>query len=179
MKSLLLPLLAALALPTGINAEITNLKDSYIQQEILKDEKLSNCTKLAKELQYIEPYKTFIYVDNSSKVWEIYFSALEPYKDNKFDCERYQVGVIGNEYAYSYRKRNLKFFDSHTENINTVNNLYTYENQKLFLYTKNDYFNDIQKKELKDFTCEFAVNQFSVPTIKELTIKNCIEFRSK
>ena len=179
MKSLLLPLLAALALPTGINAEISNLKDSYIQQKSLKVEKLSYCTKLAKEAQY-RFEDNFIYVDNSDKVWEVNFFSKYPYQDKRFNCRKYQVGVIGKEYKYSEVERYLKLFNRKNWDYKwVVKTLHIYENQKLIRYSQADKY-DIVRSVLKKFNCDQTYIKYGATSKeKELAIKNCVEFRSE
>ena len=64
MKRLLLPLLAALALPTAVNAEITNDYILKVEQstKLFTEGKFSEMTKICEELLEIAPEYDFGYV---------------------------------------------------------------------------------------------------------------------
>ena len=64
MKRLLLPLLAAIALPTTVNAEITNDYILKVEQstKLFSDGKFSEMTKICEELIEISPELDFGYV---------------------------------------------------------------------------------------------------------------------
>lgn len=177
MKSLKILLIFALALPIAGYTETKNLKDSYFQQESLKDKKLSYCTNLAKKIQYTKPY-TYYYIDNAKSVWYVRFLNLYPYGLNKFKCKFFKVGKIGEQYLYRYRDFAAKIYPSRSLDDSIVTRLFTYENDKLIEYYQNSKNKEISRTELATFDCDKIINRFLPDERSKIYKKNCFEFRS-
>lgn len=177
MKSLKILLIFALALPIAGNTETKNLKDSYFQQESIKDKKLSYCTNLAKKVQYTKPY-TFYYIDKAESVWNVRFLNLHPYGSNKFECKFFKVGKIGEEYVYRYRDYVRKLYPDQGSSDSIITKLFAYENEKLIRYSQSSKTNKISRIELETFDCDKITSRFLPEERSKIYKKNCLEFRS-
>ena len=114
MKRLLLPLLAALALPTAVNAEVTN--DYILKAEQFKklfsERKFSEMTKICEELLEISPEFDFGYVCKGialgfvSKNKRKSREALKNFtKAIAIDPENYEAYFLRGKLQFTMRRR--------------------------------------------------------------------------
>ena len=133
MKSLLLTLLAALALPTGINAETVNLEcavkfTDWVVREDLKEE---------------DQYMLYIDIDTKKQ----YSTVRRPR-----GIKDYVVISTKNFYLLNFKDDKKKYMGESIE-INRINGSFTYASMDLRYEKGSDYFNQgsyekvIQNKE--------------------------------
>ena len=114
MKRLLLPLLAALALPTAVNAEITNDYLLKVNQatKLFSESKYSEMTKICEELLEIAPEYDFGYVCKGialgfvSKNKRKSREALKNFtKAIEIDPENYEAYFLRGRLQFTMRRR--------------------------------------------------------------------------
>ena len=126
MKRLLIPLIAALTLPTAVNA---NLIDEYRQQE----SKGNKCNFMAENYQWINFYEgDYFYIDYN-RIIEVEEASLW----NGYQAICKQIGILNQEYRYT---TSVNYSDRQ------VTTLSRFENDNLVIYHKNRYGNGEVKK---------------------------------
>ena len=89
MKSLLLPLLAVLALPTAVNA---NLKNEYYEEKSSRKQYLDTCKKLSAKAQFGKYWFKVYYIENQN----VYLAMTKV-----SNCEWGHVGIINQNFKIS------------------------------------------------------------------------------
>ncbi|MEC7136945.1 MAG: hypothetical protein VXW51_04240 [Pseudomonadota bacterium] len=132
MKRFLIPLLAALALPTDVNA---NLINEYNQQQNTIKKKEATCRYLIKNIEWDGGSRRWYYVQNNKVIkiknpWN--FPSQQPNP-----CFYFQIGIINQEYQYKSNDFNDALNKSREEYNRTINTFSRYENGVLVIYNKN------------------------------------------
>ena len=122
MKRLLLPLLAAIALPTAVNANA--LMDQFNEQELEKE----RCRYLISNIQWEDMIGNDWHIIENNKVIYIYspYNYPQSYPES---CSYQQKGIINQNYQY---KQN---YTNGTSRIITTYS--TFEKGRLVIYKKN------------------------------------------
>ena len=139
MKRFLIPLLAALALPTAVKAEtalIANIRDQYKNEKARQKRHYEYCKFLIENSQY-RILARYIFVDANRTVIEINptWDHPRPRVWDSYGCKYYTTGILYKEFQYNnsdYAEKMCSYCTK--EGVTTT--LYTYENGRFVYYEK-------------------------------------------
>ncbi len=136
MKRFLVPLFAALALPTAVNS---NLIDEYNQQKADKN----RCIYYAKNLQWKEKdWHNYLFIDNNKIIKVDGWNAQPFLKPETASCK--QIGILNQE----YRSKDKGFFFDYGF-VTTFSRFENGKNGNLVIYSKKENSRVVKKIFLK------------------------------